>query len=124
MQVRGTNGMRYCQTVLRTRLTKVALGIKSLPGWEAKDRKVRIVGFRDKMDPVARQAAAEQAMERMFGGAAPRPSEPMLTAAEMATIERPDADQRAEQEPIPVEPPEGYVEGDSYEDDPEFAVPA
>lgn len=119
MQVRGTNGMRYCQTVLRTRLTKVALGIKSLPGWEARDRKVRIVGFRDKMDPVARQAAAEAAMERMFGGSAPRPSEPMLKASEMADIERPDADMRAD-EPIPVDPPDDV---ESFEDDPEFAVP-
>ena len=62
-----TMGPRYAQTVLRTRILKVATGIKSLPGNEPKTRTIRVVGFRDTMDPIARLEQAQEASSRIFG---------------------------------------------------------
>jgi hypothetical protein len=95
MQLR-TMGMRYAQTVLRTRLVKIACGIKSLPGNEARARNLRITGFRDAMDPVTRIAKAEASVRAMYGAIPPaRPEAPALKADEMADIEPPDADDEA-----------------------------
>lgn len=91
-----TMGMRYAQTVLRIRLIKQALGIKSLPpapDGTLRNRPVRVVGYRDKMDPVARAAAAEKAMDAMFGGKPqPRPDAPTLREDDIASIEGLDRD--------------------------------
>jgi hypothetical protein len=87
MSLRST-GLRYAQTVLRTRLLKVATGIKTLPGNQVGTVKVRVVGWRDEMNPQERQDAAEQAMGGMFRA---RPADaPSLSPAEMRTIEGED----------------------------------
>lgn len=84
MSLRGT-GLRYAQTVLRTRLLKVATGIKTLPGNQVQPAKVRVVGWRDEMTPNERQAQAEAAMGSMFNA---RPADaPSLSTDEMRTIE-------------------------------------
>jgi hypothetical protein len=92
-----TMGLRYAQTVLRIRLIKAAIGVKSLPGGEVRSRTVRVVGFRDKMDPVARAASAEKAMTAMFGGKPqPRPTEASVPPDVLFSIEAPDAEEQAE----------------------------
>lgn len=62
-----TMGMRYAQTVLRVRLLKQALGIRSLPRQQVGDFILRLVGYRDTMDPRERQQAAESQQKALFG---------------------------------------------------------
>lgn len=89
MQLR-TMGLRYAQTVLRTRLLKVATGIKSLPnerGQGPRRLDIRVIGWRDQMTPTERIEEASKAMHGLFAGG--RPADlPSLSAEEMRAIER------------------------------------
>jgi hypothetical protein len=89
MQLRS-HGMRYAQTVLRTRLLKVATGVKSLkslpPGSQLKPTDVRIIGWRDEMTPNERQKKAAEDMGEMFRGARPD-NAPSLSVEQMRTSE-------------------------------------
>lgn len=85
MQLR-TMGLRYAQTVLRTRLLKVATGIKSLPGNQPAPVNVRIVGWRDQMAPEERVQAAAAALGGMFAKGRPA-VEPTLSMEDLRAIE-------------------------------------
>lgn len=92
-QVR-TMGMRYAQTVLRVRIMKQATGIKSLPIPAPRPFKLRIVGYRDAMNPVERQAAATTALSALYGR---KPDAKPLSASDFAGIEGPNAEDQTEQ---------------------------
>lgn len=89
MQLR-TMGLRYAQTVLRVRLLKVSVGVKSLPIPEPRTFKLRVVGYRDRMTPLERQQRAAEASDIMFG-ARPADVKPLSTA-ELSDIEAADVD--------------------------------
>ena len=132
MQLR-TMGMRYAQTVLRTRLIKIAVGVKSLPVKQGQTGpqtfRLRVVGFKDKMTPLERQVQAGKALGAMFGGARPVTPERM-SASDMADIEGFGAEESIdrvvlEATGVPVArnvTPDGeIVEG--VEEDAEFELP-
>jgi hypothetical protein len=103
------HGMRYCQTVLRTRLLKVALGIKSLPRKEIREITLNVVGYRDKMDPDQRREQAETGLRALYGKR--QPDAKPLTHEEMQGIEPEDVDVRVDgadsvAAAVVVEPPE------------------
>jgi hypothetical protein len=62
-----TFGMRYTQTVAKTRILKVATGVKQLPLQGPRDIAIRVVGYRDKLTPQDRVKKAEQTFDTMFG---------------------------------------------------------
>jgi hypothetical protein len=71
MQAR-TMGIRYAQTVARTRIMKVATGLKTLGRLTSpRDVTVRVVGYRDEMTPVERQDSAKRVLSNLFGQEAP-----------------------------------------------------
>jgi hypothetical protein len=93
MQLR-TMGMRYAQTVLRTRLLKVAIGVKSLPLQQPQDYRVTVVGYKDKLDPQARIERAENQLAALYGR---QPEAKPLTAAELAGIDGGDVETDVDQ---------------------------
>lgn len=62
-----TFGLRYAQTVAKTRILKTASGIRQLPIQQPRDFPIRVVGFRDNLTPEDRIKQAEQDMTAMFG---------------------------------------------------------
>jgi hypothetical protein len=96
MQLR-TMGMRYAQTVLRTRLLKIALGVKSLPLNQPREFALRVVGYRDKMDPITRIAAAQDSAAALFGSLRPADGSQRLSDDDLRSIERDDVDTSVDQ---------------------------
>lgn len=85
-----TFGLRYAQTVAKTRILKTASGIRQLPIPSPRDFPIRVVGFRDNLTPEERIKNAETDMSAMFG-----PSERLdesigLTHDEIASIQEID----------------------------------
>jgi hypothetical protein len=62
-------GLRYAWTVAKTRILKVATGIKTLPIDEPRAVKVKVYGFRDGLTPQQREERAKQDQEAIFGKA-------------------------------------------------------
>ena len=81
-----TYGLRYAQTVAKTRILKVVSGIKTLPGTQAAMREVRIVGFRDRLTPDQRIKQAEDDLSKMFGPGSEVDPRAGLTPAELAEL--------------------------------------
>jgi hypothetical protein len=83
-----TFGLRYAQTVVRVRLLKMAVGVRSLPGKELRPYPIKVVGFRDKMTPTDRVARATSDSNALFGN--PVGDVKPLSRAEMEEIGDPD----------------------------------
>jgi hypothetical protein len=64
-----TFGLRYAYTVAKTRILKVASGIRTLPVDAPKNVKVKVFGFRDNLTPEQRAAKAQQDQTAIFGKA-------------------------------------------------------
>jgi hypothetical protein len=115
-----TMGLRYAQTVLRTRLLKVAIGVRSLKG-PIRPQRVRVVGWKDAMNPQTRLAKAQSALSAMYSGN-PESAEP-LSQDELRAAEPDDADARTDavvsgaMGVVPQEP-QGDLPG--FEDLPDF----
>lgn len=109
MQLRSM-GMRYAQTVLRTRLLKVATGIKSLPIQQPGAFQVSVVGYRDHLDPQERRQQAEQGLAAIYGR---KPDAKPLTHAEMAEIEPDEVETNLDQAAVSAKPI-GPVEQDEF----------
>lgn len=62
-----TFGLRYAQTVAKTRILKVVSGIRTLPIPQPQPFTVRVVGYKDNMSPDERVKQAEKDMSAMFG---------------------------------------------------------
>jgi hypothetical protein len=62
-----TFGLRYAQTVAKTRILKTASGIKQLPIPQPRPFTIRVVGYRDRMTPDERIAKAEADLNQMYG---------------------------------------------------------
>lgn len=62
-----TFGLRYAQTVAKTRILKVVSGIRTLPIATPRPFAVRVVGFKDSLTPDQRIKRAEQDLAAMFG---------------------------------------------------------
>ena len=60
-------GIRYAQTVLKTRIMKVATGIRMLPTDTIKPVKYAVTGFRDSLTPQDRINLASKDAEALFG---------------------------------------------------------
>jgi hypothetical protein len=91
-----TYGVRYVQTVVKTRILKVVTGIKTLPGLrEPQDFRVKVTGFKDALTPEQRIAKAQASTETLFGKAVRVNDADGLTADEMREVgefEEPDLD--------------------------------
>lgn len=61
-------GPRYAVTIGRVRILKMASGLRSLPLSQATAFRVRVVGYRDKMTPIERIAAAGGDLSTLYGG--------------------------------------------------------
>ena len=116
-------GMRYAQTVLRTRLLKVALGIKSLPLQQPRNFTMRVTGFRDALDPKQREAKVTEGVAAMLGAPAAKTA-PALSFDELAAIEGIDADADIDMTMLEatglknVSPPDDESGDDAPDDDP------
>lgn len=87
-------GPRYAFTVARTRLMKLASGIRSVPNSsEPVPFRVRIVGYRDKMTPQERIAAVTSDTTALFGSA---PDFKPLTSDEMTEVSESNVASEAE----------------------------
>lgn len=84
-----TFGPRYAQTVARTRLMKMATGLRSLPIDTPRDYVVQVVGYRDRMTPQERIAKAGGDLASIYGR--PNDIQP-LTSDEMAGVAAADDD--------------------------------
>jgi hypothetical protein len=62
-------GLRYAQTVAKTRIMKVATGIRTLPLDRAKGIKVKVFGYRDNLTPEQRVEQAQRDQAAIFGRA-------------------------------------------------------
>lgn len=62
-----TFGLRYAQTVAKTRILKVVSGIRTLPIPAPRPFAVRVVGFKDSLTPDERIKRTEQDLSAMFG---------------------------------------------------------
>lgn len=62
-----TFGLRYAQTVAKTRILKVVSGIRTLPIPQPAPFAVRVVGFKDNLTPDQRIKKAEADLAAMFG---------------------------------------------------------
>lgn len=60
-------GIRYAQTVLKTRLMKVATGIRMLPINEPRPFKMVVFGYRDNLTPEQRITKAMEDQKAIFG---------------------------------------------------------
>lgn len=77
-------GPRYAVTVARVRLLKMATGIRSLPIDRKAPFQVRVIGYRDQMQPEQRVAQVAEDTAALYG----RPSDiKPLTAAEAAEVD-------------------------------------
>lgn len=81
-----TFGLRYAQTVAKTRILKTASGVRTLPIQSKRPFAVRVVGYKDNMTPEARIKQAQQDLSEMFGGGKPVTDAIGLNEEEMATI--------------------------------------
>jgi hypothetical protein len=81
-----TFGLRYVQTVAKTRILKTASGIRQLPIEQPRDFPIRVVGFRDNLTPDERIKRAEEDMTSMFGPTTKLDENVGLTSEELATI--------------------------------------
>lgn len=82
-----TFGLRYAQTVAKTRILKTASGISTLPITQPQPFAVRVVGFRDYLTPDQRNAQAERDLKSMFGQGSVLNESAGLTPDEIAQIQ-------------------------------------
>lgn len=87
-----TFGLRYAQTVAKTRILKTASGIRQLPIQTPRPFAVRVVGFRDNLTPEERLRRAETDMAAMFGPSAKIEDGAGLTPDEFALVRDLDSD--------------------------------
>lgn len=81
-----TYGIRYAQTVAKTRILKVISGIKTLPISQPAPFAVRVVGFRDQLTPDQRIKQAEEDLSQMFGPGKTVDSRADLTPEELQQV--------------------------------------
>lgn len=81
-----TFGLRYAQTVAKTRILKTASGIRTLPTTQPTSFKIRVVGFRDKLTPEERVKRAEQDLGQVFGKASRLSDDAGLKSDEIAEV--------------------------------------
>jgi hypothetical protein len=97
-----TFGLRYAQTVAKTRILKTASGVRTLPLSAPKSYPIRVVGFRDNMTPDERIEKAEATMKSVFGSAVKLDENAGLTPEELRDaqelVEREDMTEEIEQE--------------------------
>lgn len=82
-----TFGLRYAQTVAKTRILKTASGIRTLPIAQPRSFAIRVVGYRDKLTPEERIKRAEQDLEGVFGRSKRLDENAGLTRDELAEVE-------------------------------------
>ena len=82
-----TFGLRYAQTVAKTRILKTASGVRSLPIAQPRPFPIRVVGFRDKMTPDERAKRAEQDLGAVFGNATRLRESDGLNSEELAEMQ-------------------------------------
>ena len=81
-----TFGLRYAQTVAKTRILKVVSGIRTLPIAQPAPFSVRVVGYRDSLKPDERIKQAEQDMSAMFGPGRSLDESASLSTEELAQV--------------------------------------
>jgi hypothetical protein len=81
-----TFGVRYAQTVARVRLLKMATGIRSLPIPAPKAFPIRVVGYRDRMEPEERIKKAAGDLATLYGSKPTHGPLQPLTPEELVTV--------------------------------------
>lgn len=81
-----TFGLRYAQTVAKTRILKVVSGIRTLPIASPAPFAVRVVGYKDNLSPDEREKRAEADMKAMFGPGRAIDEHVGLSSEELATM--------------------------------------
>lgn len=78
-----TFGLRYAQTVAKTRILKTASGVRTLPIAQPRPFQIKVVGYRDKLTPAERNKRAEADLATVFGTATHLEDSAGLSSEEM-----------------------------------------